>query len=367
MKTWLDAYVVELNGRYQLKADPYYGSRSLLTIAHSQLYVGSQWHKTFEDEENYWLDNKDKLFAEEVESYFSMGEDYRREAYTTVSILEKEWFGMITPFLREGAYAPLALQITPELTDILSGKRVEGWDGETFELLERHKSIYIDIPPNLFLVPPHLQIRAIIVRDMRYSAEGYIDSDQKYQWRYIEDDNQLIRVSVVLTPLKSDREEGRVHWTLSSNERPSGFSLNGDNFNTNVFKLEIEEFVKLILAYYLIAPIKSQETIPQIDLNNADRKECRAWERDKRFSLFGVTQLSLTPNTQVLELSAGLRGSRGGWKLGRRIHIEPFPRMQWKGRKSERYQEKVLVGERDGGYWKGPKSAPLKLKLFALS
>lgn len=158
-----------------------------------------------------------------------------------------------------------------------------------------------------------------------------------------------------------------IHWTLSSDEAPMGLSLQGDDYNADIFKLELEEFIKLILAYYLIAPIQSQADIPQIDLEHADRKERREWERSNAFSLFGVTKLSLTPNQHVFEYSAVLRGSKKGWKLGRRIHIEPFPRMQWKGKKGERYQEKVTVGVKDDGFWKGPKNAPLKLKLFSLS
>ncbi len=368
MKTWLDAFVVELTNRYKNRTDLPFDRSSLLAHAHSVLYIGDVWDRSFEQAEESWLKDKDRFPPGEIDAYFSSTTlDERREAYNEMIALEKEWLAMMTPFLREGPHAPLALQVTPQLMALLAGKRVEAWDSETFELLEHHKSIYIDIPHNHFLIHSNLQIRAVIVRDMRYSAESYNDSDGKQQWRYVENDDSPIRVCVVLTQLKSDLEEGRVHWTLSSDERPSGFALNEKDVDTNVFKIEIEEFVKLILAYYLIAPIKSQEAVPQIDLSHADRKERRAWERDKRFSLFGVTQLSLTPNTQALELSAGLRGSRSGWKLGRRIHIEPFPRMQWKGKKGERYQEKVLVGEADGGYWKGPKNAPLKLKLFALS
>lgn len=387
MKTWLDAYIAQQDREYEpsLRNHPKYGSRSPIKIAHWNLVIQDKWDDPLESFDRELTEGQKAFFGPSLQEYeldrqkiCEWPEDIRKTAFESMARLEREWVYMITPFLQQGPYAPLCLQITPDLAHFFADKRVEGWDSEAFNLLERHKSIYIDLPPDTFYALPHLQIRAIMIRDMRHTVKVTLDPkkegelDRNWGWHYVEDPQGVIRVSAIITPRGSNREEGAIRWTLFSEEPAEGFTLEADDFNYDVFRSQLEEFIKVVLAYFLLAPRKSQRHAEPIDLENADRKERRAWEKDKQTTLFSLVQLGMTSDQNAIVLAGGLRGSRKGWKLGVRIHIEPFERWQWKGKKGERYKEKVIVGDREGkdgqkGFWKGPADAPLRLKLFSLS
>ncbi len=348
MKTWLDAYVVEQNREYEptLRDHPRYGSKSLLKTAHWNLIIQNWQDEPTEDER-------------------------------TVRRFEREWVRMVTPFLQPDSYDPLCLQVTPNLAEFFASKRVEGWDAEAFELLERHKSIYIDLPHNAFFVSSDLEVRAIVIRDMRHtiSVSRYAPNeigDRSWDWSYVDYPEGKFRVNAIITSIGSDLEVGSIRWTLSADESAIGYTIADELFDGEVFRIQLEEFIKVILAYFLLASRKSQQRSTPINLENADRKERRAYEKDKQSTLFYVVRLSLTGDPDVIILAGGAQGSRKGWKLGSRVHIEPFPRWQWKGKKGERYQERIMVGENmvdeEGrkGFWKGPIDAPKRLKLYSL-
>lgn len=377
MQTWLDAFVVYANKVSLNKTHPFYGSVSPTKHAHLDMLTLPTWQDDGDPTEEQFLKN---LSSEDRATYQRnvnvLSYEEQKRIIRATARFEKEWFAMLTPFLCEGPYIPLCLHVTPHLADMFEQRRVEGWDQEAFELLEKHKSLYIDLPHHKYLVGSGHQIRALIVRDMRHSVKVTQIPDEKIsykklRWSYCEDADGVLRVTALLTKPGNDTEDGQFRWTLFSDEDPEGFNFDGKVIDYSVFKTEVEELIKLILAYYLLAPRNSQQKIPAIDLDLSDRRERRQWERDGRYTLFSVIQLSLTNDQKALEFSAGIRGSRKGWKLGVRVHIEPFKRWQWKGKRGGRYQELITVGDsadKDGqrGFWKGPHGSPLRLKLHSL-
>lgn len=271
-------------------------------------------------------------------------------------------YDSVLPFLADNwPKEPLGILVVPDLAADLAGASPpdsEAW----WQPIEEAASVYIEFPHKALLTGSGRELRALFIRDLRVFGQTYRDGPySRYEPTGVtlqsgDGSPPPFRFCAVVTPEGRDAPEQVLGWVY---RRTDANAPSGEEVLAERARMEIEEFARLVLLYFLTASPADRTLLFRVEnrrLAGLSKKKQRA--KAKQGTLFRVVKLA-APADRFGRTDADR--DKGGWTLGVRVRVRGHFRLQPYG-PSGRLRRLQWIAS----YEKGPSDAPFRPRLHKL-